>query len=253
MMGLLAKIFDILYPERNICLNCGRKYLFSELRSICDYCLGYVEFLEFYCIHCGRAMDEVEELCSFCHEHVSAFDLARSVGVYDGLLKNLILKFKYEGCQELSRPLVELLAIAFEEHYFHAKVDRIVSVPIHATRLQERGFNQAELLAGGLALKTGIPLSTAVKRIKEQAPLYNYAYQERKELLKNSFSVEDGIFAGENILLVDDIFTTGATTSEISRLLKDKAGAKEVRVLTVATVAAPERTRELGMVINKKI
>ena len=234
-MGLLAKVFDILYPEKNICLNCGRKYLFSELRNICDYCLTYIEFTECYCVRCGRETNEGEEICNFCRENTSAFDMARSVGVYDGLLKNLILKLKYEGCQELSEPLVELLAIVFEEFYLSADLDRIVSVPIHNMRLRERGFNQAELLARGLALKTGLPLSTAVKRVKNHPPLYNYAYQERKDLLKDSFFVEKGIFAGENILLVNDIFTTGATASEISKLLKNVAGAKQVLVLTVAT------------------
>lgn len=234
-MGLLAKVLDILYPEKNICLYCGRKYLFSELKGICDNCLTYIEFLDHFCLSCGREMDQGEEVCTFCQNHPYVFDRSRSIGLYDGLLKELILQFKYKACQEICRPLVELLYIGYLEYYHSERVDRIVPVPIHAKRLQERGYNQAELLARGLSLKTGLPLSTALKRIKDSSPLYDYAYQERKDLLENSFSIEKGAFSGEKILLLDDIFTTGATANEISVLLKEVAGARKVLVLTVAT------------------
>lgn len=234
-MGFLDKILDILYPHSYICLNCGRKYMFSELENICDYCITYLELISSYCHNCGREMDSKEEICDFCQENSSGFDLARSLGIYDGLLKDILQKFKYEGCRKLSGTLAELLYIALKEYYFSEELDRIVPVPIHDKRLQERGYNQAELLARELALKTGIPLSTLIKRIKDNPPLYNYGYQQRKDLLENSFYVEEESFSGENILLVDDIFTTGATSSEISNLLKAVGGAERVLVITVAT------------------
>lgn len=228
-------ILDIIYPDTYTCLNCGETYLFSEISFLCDHCLSGVKLSEHFCSICGRELESDKEICSFCQEYKFRFDMARSVGIYDGLLKKLLLKFKYEHCLKITRPLVKLLVLSLENYYLSEKIDRLLPVPIHDNRMLLRGFNQAQLIAEGLSGETGIPLSTAVRKTRDIPPLFKYAYNERRDLLKGCFTIEDNIFNGEVILLVDDIFTTGATADEISRLLKEVGGASRILVLTIAT------------------
>lgn len=233
MVGSL--ILDIIYPDSNICLNCGKVYLFSEIRCLCDSCLSRIKLSEYYCSICGRELESDKDLCSFCQEYSFRFDLARSVGIFAGLLKKLLLRFKYEHSLKITYPLVKLLALSLENYYHFENIDHLIPVPIHNNRMLQRGFNQAYLITKGLSTETGIPLSRDVKKVKDNPPLFKYAYNKRRDLLKNSFLIEDNLFSGQTILLIDDIFTTGATADEISHQLKKVGGADRVLVLTIAT------------------
>lgn len=228
-------ILDIIYPDSNICLNCGKVYLFSEISYLCDFCLSQLKLSEHYCSICGRELESDKVLCSFCQEYSFRFDIARSVGIYDGLLKKLLLRFKYEHSLKITYPLVKLLVLSLENYYHSEKIDQLLPVPIHNNRMLQRGFNQAHLIAEGLSIETGIILSSAVKKVKDNPPLFRYAYSKRRDLLKKSFFVKENSFRGQTILLVDDIFTTGATADEISYQLKKIGGADRVLVLTIAT------------------
>lgn len=228
-------ILDLIYPVNNICLNCSSTYLFSEIIYLCDLCLSRLKLSEHYCSICGRELDSDKKICSFCQEISFRFDLARSVGIYDGLLKSLLLKFKYEHSLIITNPLVKLLALSLEDYYHSENIDLLVPVPIHNNRMIQRGYNQAYLITEGLSIETGIPLSRIVKKVKDNPPLFNYSYNKRRDLVKNSFLIEENSLYGQTILLVDDIFTTGATTDEIGHLLKVIGGAARVLVLTIAT------------------
>jgi len=237
-MKLFSQILKIIYPEGNICLQCGDSYLFYEIKGICNSCLTDLNLLEHYCQICGREIYKVHsesDLCSHCKKDAYDFEIARSVGTYNGLLKQLLLEFKYNDCTILKRPLVHLMYITFRCHFSSEKIDNIIPVPISKKRLKQRGYNQAELLAKELSKYTDIPLSLGLLRTKDNPPLYNFAYHQRKKLLKNSFYIEKNYYKGKSIILVDDIFTTGATANEISRLLKEYGGADRVKVLTIAT------------------
>lgn len=237
-MNLWGKILNLVYPDNNICLECNDTYLCSEIKGICDSCLQKIRLTDNYCQICGRELNvsgEEINLCSYCQKYPNHFEIARSVGVYDGLLKELLLKFKYDHFTELKRPLAHLLYSTLKYYYSTEKIDKIISVPIHRKRLEQRGYNQVELVAEELSQCTGISISFDICRIQNVPPLYNYAYDQRKNLLKDSFSVKKGAFKGQSLLLIDDIFTTGATTNEISSSLKDIGGAVRVIVLTVAT------------------
>ncbi len=237
-MNILSKILRVIYPDQNICLQCGDNYLYSEIKGICDSCLEDIELLENYCPICGRELYKVAsegDLCSHCQNESYIFEAARSMGTYNGLLKKLLLEFKYNDITELKRPLVHLMYIALNCHYNSEKIDNIIPVPIHKKRLKQRGYNQAELLAEELSLYTGIPLSLSLLRIKDSPPLYNFAYKQRRTLLKDSFYVKKNCYEGQSLLLIDDIFTTGATANEIARVLKNTGGAVRVIILTIAT------------------
>lgn len=234
-MVFWSKVLDILYPENYLCINCRKNYLFSEIKGICDSCLSQLVFAKYYCYICGRGLDTKGELCSFCQGNLFGFDMARGIGMYDGLLKSLLRKFKYEDLLKIKVFFINLLLIGLEDYYISEKFDKILAVPIHGNRMLERGYNQALILAKGLSQKIGIPLSTALKRVKDNPPLFSFAFKERRTLLKDSFYIEKDYFKGQTLLLVDDIFTTGATANEISSLLKEVGGAERVLVLTVAT------------------
>ncbi len=237
-MNLLSKILKLIYPEKNICLHCGESYLFFEIKGICNSCLSNLDLLKNHCQLCGRELFEISsegDLCSHCKKDAYVFETARSAGTYNGLLKQLLLDFKYNDRTELKGPLVHLMCIAFKCYYNSEKIDNIIPVPIHKNRLKQRGYNQAELLAEELSQYLGIPLSMGLIRTKDNLPLYSYAYRQRKEILKGSFYVEKNYYKGKSLLLVDDIFTTGATANEIAKLLKEYGGALRVIILTIAT------------------
>ena len=173
----------------------------------------------------------IEVRCRRCDE--LAFTAARSVGKYEGALRAVVLTLKHEPY--ISARLAQLLYAAQSRAPLDAAT-RIVPVPLHAERERERGFNQATLLASTLATLTGLPLDEwSVVRTKHTSRhRAGMDARARRETVESAFQVErPRLVAGERILLVDDVFTTGATVSACARALKE-SGAIEVYVLTVA-------------------
>ena len=114
------------------------------------------------------------------------------------------------------------------------EIDMVVPVPLHSKRLQERGYNQTEKMYKKWAMQHNLAWDEGLKRIRETQPQYQLKIKERKENLKNAFAVKDDfIINGKNILLVDDIYTTGTTLEECAKVLK-KAGAEKIFALALA-------------------
>jgi competence protein ComFC len=149
-------------------------------------------------------------------------------GLYEGVLKEAINRFKFYGLRRLSRPLGGLLPnLPIPES------DAIVPVPLTAKGLRQRGFNQSLLTAQVVSKKTGIPLNIdTLMKIKETPPQVGLSASERHTNLAGAFKAK-GDLKGGRILLVDDVVTTGATAAACSKALL-KAGAKEITVLTIA-------------------
>ena len=165
-----------------------------------------------------------------CRSGVRGFDAAYSFGAYEGVLRDLIHLYKYGRVKTLARPLTSLLAQALPRD---EAFDTAVPVPLYWRRRLQRGFNQAELLARGLARHTGIPVVKALGRLRPtptQAGLSNSARRQNVTRAFRSRNVQ-----GKRILLIDDVMTTGATASSCALALK-QAGAKRVVLLTVARV-----------------
>jgi ComF family protein len=170
-------------------------------------------------------------LCGLCQRGMVGFDAAYSFGSYEGALQKLILLFKYGGIHTLAQPLGRLLADAFPRS---ERADLIVPVPMHWWRRWRRGFNQAELLASELARRTGLPLRNAVRRKRWTPPQAGLSNSLRRKNVSNSFeTAKPAAVRGLHVLLVDDVFTTGATASACASALK-RAGARRVSVLTLA-------------------
>jgi ComF family protein len=163
------------------------------------------------------------------------FTMARALGAFEGSLQTAIHRWKYEGKAHLTPFFAEWMAEGLNRYWEPDSLDLLIPVPLHPRRLRERGFNQALLLAKELSRRTGIPyFKTILKKKKSTLPQVNLSGVERERGLRGAFHVvEKEELLRKSVLLVDDVYTTGATVNECSKVLV-KEGAGRVDVLTLA-------------------
>ncbi len=161
--------------------------------------------------------------------------MARAVGYYDGPLREAIHRWKYEEKGYLTAFFGEKMAEGFRRHWDSPSFDLLIPIPLHLKRLRERGFNQALLLVKELSQRTRIPYSKGLLRKRVSTPpQIRLSGRERERGVRGSFCIQrEEEIEGKTILLVDDVYTTGATVNECSRVLLN-AGAERVDVLTLA-------------------
>lgn len=186
------------------------------------------------CNHCGRRTYEAVLFCDSCTNKNLQFDTARSVYEYCEPINSLIKAFKYDGKKYLAEVFASKMLNVLLSNFSDANL--ITFVPMTKSREATRGYNQSELLANELSLLTGIEVKeTALKKYetKRQA---NLSAKERKINLKNSFKVLKSVVKDKNVLIIDDVLTTGYTADVLAEGFK-KAGANYVYVLTIASVS----------------
>ncbi len=197
---------------------------------------------ESVCRICGKpmALETPTHTCFNCIESPPLFAMHRSFSIYDGVVREMILLMKFKKIEIFGEILAE---IAFEHIKGSDSIfdcDLIIPVPISKKRMSLRGFNQSEVIAKKLSklLKKSILKNVLIKKI-DTIPQSLLSFRERRENVRGSFEVRDnGLLKGKKILLVDDIYTTGSTVSECCKVLL-KAGAKEVKVFTIAQGGKP--------------
>lgn len=165
-----------------------------------------------------------------------AFAEARGVGVYDGALRKAIHELKYNSLAVVSGDLIELMTKYLSLHTaFAPGATCVIPIPIHKSREKLRGFNQSTLLARGIADYLHLPLvDNALYRKIPTPPQVDLPFHERVQNVRGAFAVRiEEAIAGQTILLIDDVMTTGATASEAARELRNN-GAEKVYVLTLA-------------------
>lgn len=240
MINRLMKLIDFILPKR--CLLCG-KIIQSE-NSLCPECFDRITFItQPYCQHCGKPLygeeDDIIGLsCIDCLNSKPYFRLCRSAIEYNEFSKPLILDFKFADHLENRKMLTNWLYFAGKD-IFKLGADLIIPVPLHYTRLIKRKYNQSAILADELSKLTGIKADyKSLKKIRYTLPQVQCNGKDRKTNIKNAFSVAkpDNI-KGKRIILIDDVYTTGATIKECAKVLT-KAGAKSIDVLTVARVCS---------------
>ncbi len=236
--GLVALCF----PDE--CRVCARALEEPSRVPVCGTCLGSFRVITApYCGICGRPMvagahvGEAGPVCALCRRGVYSFDLARSYAAYDDALLRTITLLKYEAIRPLARRLGERLAEVARADPAVGVPDVVVPVPLHPDRQRERGFNQAELLARGVASRLGLPMEAeALERRKPRPPKLKLSRHERWHAARGAYAAVTGRqFDNRRVLLVDDVFTTGATLDACARALHE-AGAAHVTALTVARV-----------------
>ncbi len=231
-MKLLTKAEDFLLSAHS-CIFCRRECDTDSPYRICSRCLKRVDFIgDKFCLKCGVKIGEGYDFCVNCQETSFDFDYSRSVFTYDDLTRPMIMNFKYNGQRTLKAPLGKLLADYYDQSDIVA--DIVTYVPMPKKRQKARGYNQAKELADEFCTLTGMPLVDVLARTKESERQASLNAKQRAENIKGSFeAINKAKIKKRNILIIDDVSTTGATTSECARVLK-KAGASSVAVLTLA-------------------
>jgi competence protein ComFC len=236
--ALGAKLAELLaFPS--VCRRCGALLENPAERLVCPDCWAALAPCKAsHCPVCGRFFDGDGDShpCGACLRRRSPLAAVRSAARYDGAVKEILLLFKYRGLRPLGRPLAVFLHRALGEDDPPWKgADLLVPVPLHRARRRERGFNQAGVLARELSRLTEIPV--AVRILRKTAPLRPQAGRsaaERRKAVRGAFRVaRAGNVRGRIVVLVDDVCTTGSTLGECARVLR-RAGAAEVRAVTVA-------------------
>lgn len=185
----------------------------------------------------GRSDAAGAGLCGACARQRPRFSYARAAALYRDTAREALHALKFGGKATLARPLGDLLAETGEVVVPRRTVDCLVPVPLHPARQAERGFNQSSLLARRLSRRWGIPVAEGLlRRVRVTRSQTELSAAERAANVRGAFAVRrPSAVAGLHVLLIDDIFTTGATVSECCRVLLD-AGARAAGVFTVARV-----------------
>lgn len=253
MSGVAESLFAALLPSD--CRLCGTPLANISRLPVCLPCLSEIQPIEGgTCSVCGERLlsphavvtEAVEARCGLCQRAAPPFVRAVAYGSYDGGLRELIHLLKYEQVRPAAGVLGRMLADAvavFESRWSQPQI-MVVSVPLHARKLRQRGFNQTELIvrealkvsaeAGRLVLHSDI-----LERRRETRSQIGLTRHQRRENIRGAFVVrkpnagKPDLASGREILLVDDVFTTGTTVSECARVLL-RAGASKIYVATVA-------------------
>ncbi len=239
---------DLLYP----CLCCVCRVPLPAAASrgswFCEACEAELPLVQPpYCRVCGEIYDGSftgEFRCMNCEGRRLAFDFAVAACRAEGALRELIHQFKYGRQLRLRGPLAVLLRLTLEEPRLMGENLAewlLTPVPLHRSREMDREFNQSWELCQRLHVLTGIPAAQTLSRVRETDSQAGLDRDERLKNLHGAFALrktrpwqEKPALQGRCILLVDDVFTTGATTSECARVLRKEGGAEKVVVITVA-------------------
>lgn len=228
---------SFIYPE--VCQLCEAQRANSRSGFVCTECWGQVRFIvPPFCERCGLPFEgEIDGQfeCTNCREMDLHFAAARSAVAARGPVLEAIHRYKYDGHLWFEEFLIELLLARAREWFASEKCDAIVPVPLYPVKERERGFNQAERLARRLG--AAVKVSVEGKFLKRTLPTPSQtrlSRSQRAQNMRNAFRLRrERDLKGKHFVLLDDVFTTGATTSACARLLK-RAGAERVTVWTVA-------------------
>lgn len=190
------------------------------------------------CIYCGREIPQENFVCDGCAKEEELLENKEGFagGVlfayrYDGVVRRLIHRFKYNDSPKCGEFIAQRMVEFLEGYEINA--DIVTFVPVHKSRLKMRGYDQSELIARHLGTLLDLPCEQLIIREKETAPQYQLGVQERWSNVRNAFVLDEKKqIDGESILLIDDIFTTGATIGSCLKLLTEAGG--NVMALTYA-------------------
>lgn len=187
------------------------------------------------CKKCGKSItDERREFCIDCGRKKHSYCQGKAVFVYEGKIKNSMYRFKYANKREYAAFYAEQAAYLYENWVREKQIEAILPVPMYFWKKRRRGYNQAEVFAKQLGKKLDIPVDTKlVKRIRNTVPQKELNDVQRKSNLKNAFQLATDIVKYKQILLVDDIYTTGSTIDEISGVLLN-AGVKNIYYICIS-------------------
>ena len=223
--------FNWIFPPK--CLICSCEIIENSI--FCPDCFSKVTIIDYpFCKICGKMLEtsfDDEMICDTCLKYPRAFDKARSLFQYDDVSKKIIMKIKKQSDFAVAKSCSKMIISKYRDLF--ATADFITPVPSHWTRVLKRGFNPADIIAFSLSKISGIPVRKFLKRIKQTQYQKNKSILERFENVEGAFDCKSDL-AGANIILVDDVLTTGATLNECSKVLK-LHGCCQVYCITVGS------------------
>lgn len=224
------QVLRFLYPHT--CPLCGR--ITGE--RICGVCQEKLEYIgEPRCMRCGKPVrQENREYCYDCEKHVHVYERGYALWIHSGSVKNSIYQFKYHNRRVYGRFFAEEFFLRYEKVVRRWNITTIIPIPLSKRRRRLRGYNQAEILADELGRMLSVPVNRkSLVRVKDTDPQKKMDVRGRKDNLKHAFAWKGQKCIQGNVLLVDDIYTTGSTIDHAARVLKE-AGCGKVYFLTIS-------------------
>lgn len=234
---LLKNILNLILPAT--CISCQTR-LFDSDSGVCIDCWKELDFIDNpMCDKCGTPFDfavKDDTLCAECLSEIPEFEKMRNVFVYNDKSKQMILSLKYGDRTDIVNVLSDFMIRAGRD--ILTDIDVVISVPIHRKRLFFRKYNQSALLAQSISKKKSIKyIADSIVRVKHTKPQGHFTRSVRKNNLKGAFKVNPKYdLSNKNILLIDDVVTTGATVNNCVKVLKKKHKGCRVFILGLAKV-----------------
>lgn len=187
-----------------------------------------------WCLKCGKHIgDSAKEYCGDCAAHPHLFDSGRALFSYRSVSAS-VARFKYHGRREYAACYAACMADQLGGFIRSCQADALIPVPLHKSRLKKRGYNQAQVLAEELSVRTGIPVhADLIERVKKTAPMKDLSAAERQNNLKKAFKIRHNDVKLSVIVIIDDIYTTGSTIDAMSQEFR-RAGVERIYFVTLA-------------------
>ncbi len=215
---------------------CGQKT--DNPYPLCEICESDIQDIEFpYCRVCGKPLPSSHiGICGGCIKRHPPFEIARSGYLYEGILKEVIHKWKYNRKRSFSRFVNSLILRAILKSDIPlGSIDMVTYVPIPKRKLRKRGFNQTEDMANYLSLKLNIPIYRGLKKKPDVEDQVLLTKEERLKNVKGAFYLSESLPTNvRHLLIIDDVYTTGATVKEVSKVFLSKRDRLKIYVFTLA-------------------
>lgn len=225
--GIFSEVLSIFFPVR--CVHCGRGG-----HWLCQDCASGLKLIGgTLCRRCGRPVERSVNSCSECHSRGLAFHSAAAAFYFNGAARSLVHQLKYGGQRRLAGYLAEISADAaagFIQRGCGGLTENkagisLTFIPMHRSKQLNRGYNQARLYARALGRRLGLPVVDLLLKNRPTAPQNQLDFDARGNNLTGSFSFRRGAsITGERIILIDDVYTTGATARECARIINEALG-----------------------------
>lgn len=231
----MAEIDD-LFGEDFVCALCETEVIDGGNCHLCKSCYNNLDFISRACEKCGDRVGIFDRFCLNCKDDHKNFDYCVCVAKLCDSGKDLIYKLKYGKQPFVAGAIAQLMVEKFREVVVD-KFDLVVYVPITRAKMRERGFCQTELIARVLAKELGFPLrENLILRVRDNKEQTELNKEERRKNLEDAFVIDDSVdLSGKSVLIVDDVYTTGATMQSITKLLRGKGADKVCGIMLCHT------------------
>lgn len=235
-MKALRLLLKELFPSFR-CMVCnGEDKDLDNRYCLCPKCKNALPYVLAPCEKCGRETPDNHKFCEECRHNKRYFDIARSSFLYTGDIKKAYLQYKFGDNKYAAEYFAAFLVDKYIENAFHC--DGVCAVPAYRKNKRSKKLNHTELLAYHFSDMTTLPLLGGLYKKAGIPKQVGLSGKERRENAVNAYYADKDAFKGKNVLLIDDVFTTGSTMNNVAKILKEEGKAKSVTCLTLFSVGA---------------